>query len=82
MKSASRTEDPTAPKNQPIDEAPHGGRNAAGDIVADATESSGQGSEWEASGDLTPQTTPATGEDYESGPGTYKSIPDRPQTPP
>ena len=73
----NKSEDPNAPKNQRIDAAPHGGRNGDGDIVADATESSGQGSAWEASGDLTAENADEAGVDgYESGPGTFRSIPE------
>jgi hypothetical protein len=72
----NKSEDPDAPKNQRIEEAPHGGRNLAGELIADATESSGQDSDWEASADLTPENADETGVDgYESGPGTFESLP-------
>ena len=73
----NKSEDPDGPKNQRLDQAPHGGRNLAGDIVSDSIESSGQGSVWDASGDLTPENADETGvEGYDSGPGTYQSIPE------
>ncbi len=73
----NKSEDPDAPKNQRLADAPHGGRNLAGDIVSDSIESSDQGSDWEASGDLTPENADETGVDgYDSGPGDYQSLPD------
>ena len=74
----NKSDDPDAPKNQQIARAPHGGQNQAGDIVADATESAGQGSDWEASGDISadsgsvlPGKIEASNEEgYSSGPET------------
>ncbi|MBC8100986.1 MAG: hypothetical protein H7Z41_00160 [Cytophagales bacterium] len=72
----NKSDDPAAPKNQRIETAPHGGRNADGDIVADSTESSGQGGAWESSGDLpdsaSPRVSSATEAGYSSGPADFE----------
>jgi hypothetical protein len=68
-------EDPSAPDRQRIVDAPEGGRNRNGDIVTDSTESTGQASAWESSGDLTPENADETGVDgYGSGPGVFESL--------
>ena len=65
----NKSEDPNAPKNQPITEAPHGGQNRQGDIVADSTESAGQDSDWEATSDL----DTAIGSDLGGAPGKVEA---------
>jgi hypothetical protein len=78
----NKSEDPNAPKNQQIAHAPHGGHNLNGDLVADSTESAGQGSDWEASSDLdssaedtAPRAEQADDEGYSSGPDSFALLP-------
>ena len=74
----NKSTDPDAPKIQEIAHAPHEGRNAEGEIVADSIESAGQGSAWDSTSDLNddlgtdPTKATVTNEEgYSSGPDKY-----------